>query len=136
MGFGPQFETFGQVTWMKGDGHGSFESRVLLASGAHNDSPILVTDLEHRSLACNERFGEYFRVDPQKVVKMGVDELRSVVIPRLRDPEGWLQQLDEIYAEPELTYQDEMELLATSVTSDTNPSSSHGHDSIPAKVLP
>lgn len=89
----------------------SITDAILRTLLLNTDDAILVTGLDHTSLACNERFGEYFEVDPQAVVGMGVEELRSVVYPRLQDPGRWVRQLDEIYAEPELTYQDEMELI-------------------------
>lgn len=82
--------------------------RTLLLN---SDDAILVTGLDHKSLACNERFGVIFEVDPQRVVAMEIEELRSVVYPRLRDPDLWVRQLEEIYAEPELTFQDELELI-------------------------
>ena len=82
--------------------------RTLLLN---TDDAILITGLDHRSLACNERFGAFFEVDPQSVVRMEIEELRSVVYPRLRDPDLWVRQLEEIYAEPELTFQDELELI-------------------------
>ena len=80
---------------------------VLLAS----DEGILVTDLEHRSLAVNQRFGELFRVTPEEAVLMEPEELRKRVYPRLQDPTEWRRQLDEIYAAPERVHEDELELL-------------------------
>jgi signal transduction histidine kinase len=82
-------------------------STVLLAS----DEGILVTDLEHRSLAVNQRFGELFRVTPEEAVVMEPEELRKRVYPRLQDPSAWRRQLDEIYGEPDRVHEDEMELL-------------------------
>ncbi len=84
---------------------------ILRALLQNTDDAVLVTDLEHRSLACNDRFARFFNVDAQAVVQMEVEDLRQVVIPRLTNPERWLQQLDEIYAEPQMTYQDELELV-------------------------
>lgn len=76
-----------------------------------SDEGILVTDLDHRSLAANEKFGELFKVTPAEVVAMEPEALRKRVYPRLQDPEAWKQQLDEIYARPELVREDELDLL-------------------------
>jgi len=72
---------------------------------------ILITDLEHTTLAVNGRFGQIFRVDPLTVPWKGVEELRRVVYPRLKQPEQWASQLDEVYADPEAARDDEFELL-------------------------
>src|SRR5262245_46657019 len=66
-----------------------------------SDEGILVTDLEHRSLAANEKFGELFHVTPAEVVAMEPEQLRERVYPRLQAPDEWKRQLDEIYAQPE-----------------------------------
>ncbi len=80
---------------------------VLLAS----NEGILVTDLDHRSLAVNQRFGELFHVIPEEAVSMEPEELRKRVYPRLRDPSAWRSQLDEIYSDPQRTHEDELEIL-------------------------
>src|SRR4051812_45357618 len=72
---------------------------------------ILVTDLEHKSLAVNEKFGELFRVTPHDAVGMDPEELRKRVYPRLQNPKEWVDQLDQIYAKPDLIHEDELELL-------------------------
>lgn len=80
---------------------------LLLASG----DAILVTDLDHRSLACNQKFGELFRVSAEEVVSMEPEALRKKVYPRLQNPDEWRRQLDLIYADPHGTFEDELELL-------------------------
>jgi signal transduction histidine kinase len=72
---------------------------------------ILVTDLEHKSLAVNEKFGELFRVTPHDAVGMDPEELRKRVYPRLQNPKEWVDQLDQIYAKHDLVHEDELELL-------------------------
>jgi signal transduction histidine kinase len=74
------------------------------------DLGMLITDLEHRSLACNSKFGEIFSVDSDRVPDMGVEELRGYVYPRLADREGWLSHLDELYADPKQRLEDELVL--------------------------
>ena len=49
---------------------------VLLSSGDGS----LVTDLEHRSLAVNARFGELFAVSPDAAVLMEPEELRKQIL--------------------------------------------------------
>lgn len=73
-------------------------------------SGVLVTDLDHRALGCNFEFGRIFRCDPETVPQMDVEELRGYVYPRLPDPQAWVKNLDEVYADPLNTYCDEMEL--------------------------
>jgi len=76
-----------------------------------SDEAILVTDLDHRSLAVNEKFGELFCVLPTDAVGMEPEELRKKVYPRLHDPVAWVRQLEEIYARAERVHEDEMELI-------------------------
>ena len=91
---------------------GEVEIRALLRSMLSiSDHAILVTDLEHRPIACNRRFGELFRVEASRVPHMDVEELREYVYPRLRNPNEWREQLDTIYATPERTHSDELELI-------------------------
>lgn len=73
-------------------------------------SGVLVTDLNHTPLACNSEFGRIFAVDASTVAQMSVDELRAQVLPRLEDPGTWLRQLEEIYADPDAYYADEIDL--------------------------
>src|SRR5678815_1198333 len=75
-----------------------------------SDEGILVTDLDHRSLVANEKFGELFKVTPAQAVSMEPEDLRKCVYPRLADPKGWVSRLDEIYAQPDQVVTDELEL--------------------------
>ena len=84
---------------------------ILRALLQFTDEGILVTDLDHRSLAVNEKFGELFQVTPDEAVRMEPEELRRRVYPRLADPKGWVRQLEEIYARAEIIHEDEMELI-------------------------
>jgi signal transduction histidine kinase len=87
--------------------------RTMLTMTEH---AVLITDLEHRSLGCNSHFGDLFGVDPKQVPYMEVEELRKFVYPRLQDPDAWVQQLEKIYARPELTHSDELELVGETLT--------------------
>ncbi len=74
------------------------------------DDGVLLTDLHHRSMVCNRRFGEIFGVDPEEVVQIGVDELRDRVAPHIVDVETWRSGLKDIYADPQARYEDEITL--------------------------
>lgn len=75
---------------------------------------ILLTDLDHKSLMCNEAFGELFGIDPSEVVRDEVGELRDRVIPGIDEPDAWLANLDEIYSDPRSTQRDEISMCAQS----------------------
>ncbi len=72
------------------------------------DCGVLLTDLKHVSLMCNRQFSEIFGVDCNRVVTSGVQELREKVIPYLQDPQGWLKNLEIIYADPYGMQRDEI----------------------------
>jgi signal transduction histidine kinase/GAF domain-containing protein len=83
---------------------------ILRAILDASDYGVLLTDLNHQSLACNRRFGEQFAVDPERVVRYGVEELREKVLPLIEDPQTWLERLEVIYADPEMVYEDDLTL--------------------------
>ena len=72
------------------------------------DDGVLLTDLDHRALACNRRFGEIFGLDPAEAVRFGVQELRERVAPLIVDADGWRRNLQEVYAQPALRFEDEL----------------------------
>ncbi len=71
---------------------------------------VLVTDLDHLSLAANAEFGDIFGVDPQEAVRLNPEALRQRVYPRLRQADEWRQQLEEVYADPAAVFEDDLEL--------------------------
>lgn len=83
---------------------GSFLRAMLTIT----DLGMLITDLEHRSLACNSKFGELFRVDSETVPTMEVEELREYVYPRLADREAWVSHLDDTYSDPWRRLEDQL----------------------------
>jgi signal transduction histidine kinase len=87
------------------------EAEMILRSILSSiDTGILVTDLEHVTLACNRRFGEIFGLDIERVVCSGVDDVREMVRARIDDLEGWNRNLEEIYADPEAVHTDQLRL--------------------------
>lgn len=90
------------------------ETDAILRSMLHAaDEGVMLTDLDHRTLACNAKFGEIFELDPQEVVTLEPEDVRRLVYPKLRDAPTWRAKLMEIYAEPMRVYEDEMELLTS-----------------------
>lgn len=75
------------------------------------DVGILVTDLNHKSLICNARFGEIFGIDIAKVVSSDVLPVRSMVNRRLPNPQDWENNLELVYQDASRIQQDELELI-------------------------
>ncbi len=91
------------------------QTESLLRSILHSiDHGVLLTDLDHRSLACNRRFGEIFGVDPEEAVRMDVEELRARVAPRIVRADEWRENLGSVYAAPEARFEDEIVLRGES----------------------
>src|SRR5690349_20008458 len=84
---------------------------ILRAIFNATDYGMLLTDLEHRSLACNRRFGEIFVIDPSEAVRCGVAELRKRVRPLIANLTEWERNLEELYADPLSTFEDDLALL-------------------------
>lgn len=74
------------------------------------DYGVFVTDLNHKSLLCNAKFGELFGIDIQKVVADDMHAVRAMVRDRIGDIKGWQANLEEVYGNPDLTFEDELVL--------------------------
>ena len=83
---------------------------IIRAMLAMSHSGVLVSGTDNVAKACNSEFGRIFGIDPDHVPDSELEGLRKHVFPRLREPDRWLAQLDMVYAQPELTYSDELEL--------------------------
>lgn len=77
--------------------------RSILAS---IDEGILVTDLEHTTLACNGRFGEIFGIEIERVVRSDAAAVRQMVIDRIFDSSAWYESLETTYLDPRTTLDD------------------------------
>jgi signal transduction histidine kinase len=86
---------------------------LLKAILQSSNDGMLLTDLEHRSLACNEAFGAMFELDPAMVVQSNPRAVREAVFRIIPDPKAWEQRLEEIYADPGKRYEDDLPLLTT-----------------------
>jgi PAS domain-containing protein len=72
---------------------------------------VLLTDLDHQSIACNPRFGELFGLDIHEVVKSNAGVVREMVQNRIVDLDTWLANLELIYNDPFATQTDELSLV-------------------------
>lgn len=86
------------------------EERILRSILSAIGTGILVTDLDHVTLACNRRFGEVFGVDIDLAVRSGVQDLRDMVSERISDLSAWTKNLEEVYSDPEATSDDSLVL--------------------------
>ena len=83
--------------------------RALLRA---SDYGVLLSDGSRRDLICNRRFSEWFGLDEQETTQAAPETVRAQVMPRLKDPVEFAGTLDAIYADPKLTREDEVELVA------------------------
>lgn len=72
------------------------------------DYGILVTDLDHKSLICNGRFGDIFGIASDKVVKNDAEAVRETVRHRISDFKTWYRNLEDVYSDPESEQEDEL----------------------------
>lgn len=86
-----------------------FALRDLIADQAENilgsilnsvDYGVLLTDLGHLSLACNQQFGRLFMIPIRDVVANDPGGVREMVKLRIKDYESWARGQDELYGDP------------------------------------
>ncbi|MBW3625606.1 MAG: PAS domain-containing protein, partial [Armatimonadetes bacterium] len=88
------------------------ETALLKALLSCTDYGILIARLATRQdILCNARFGELFGLDPQEVVSLTPELAREQVLPRIKHPEAFLEDLQYVYANPQLERTDELELM-------------------------
>lgn len=83
--------------------------RALLRAA---DFGVLLSDSHRRDLVCNRRFCVMFGLNAQSALALPPEQIRAQVMPRLKDPAEFVRALDEVYANPGLTREDEVELIA------------------------
>lgn len=91
---------------------GPDELSLLRALLRASDYGVLLSDAARRDLLCNLRFCELFGVSPQTSADDTLQDVRAQVLPRVKFPEEFLQVLEMVYADPHLTREDEVELIA------------------------
>ena len=87
------------------------ENDLLLAALATTDYGVMLTDLNHTTLACNGRFGDIWGIDPAKVVTSDAKEVRAMVAHRIPDLEQWNRELDESYSDLDQVQQNTLRLI-------------------------
>jgi signal transduction histidine kinase len=86
------------------------ESALLRALLQATDYGILMTGLDRQDMIANRRLGEMFDLTPQQIVEMDPQAVRALARTRFRDPVAFEELLEEIYADPDLVREDELEL--------------------------
>ena len=88
------------------------ELRLLRALLRASDYGVLLSDSDRRDRVGNKRFCELFGLDSLDTLLSQPDYVRRQLVPRLKDPIGFVQILDDIYADPTRVVEDEVELIA------------------------
>jgi diguanylate cyclase (GGDEF)-like protein/PAS domain S-box-containing protein len=72
---------------------------------------ILIADADGHIFGYNARFAEMWRI-PHKILAQGSDERAlELAMSRLKDPEGFISRIRELYATPEIESMDTLELI-------------------------
>lgn len=87
------------------------ELHLLRALLRASDYGVLLSDSARRDLVGNRRFCELFGMDSVDTLRAQPDYVRRQLVSRLKDPEGFIRTLDEIYADPKRVVEDEVELI-------------------------
>jgi len=83
--------------------------RALLRA---SDYGVLLSDAARHDLLCNLRFCELFGIPQLTLASEMLQDMRAQVLPRIKFPEEFLHVLELVYADPHLTREDEVELIA------------------------
>ncbi|QYK54192.1 MAG: GAF domain-containing protein [Fimbriimonadaceae bacterium] len=89
---------------------------LLKAVLEESEHGVLVTDLQHRSLVCNARFGEIWDIDINRVVSTDVEDVRQQVRDRIINEDKWEANLAEVYSDPHAVQSDEIRLVKPNKT--------------------
>lgn len=81
---------------------------LLQSVVADSETGILVTDLNHKTLICNERFGAIWGVDIDTSVRESVEGVRAAVRSRLTDIPTWEENLIQVYRDPYFRQTDQL----------------------------
>lgn len=88
------------------------ELHLLRALLRASDYGVLLSDSARRDRIGNKRFCEMFGMDSLDTLLSQPDYVRRQLVSRLKDPDGFVRTLDEIYADPKRVVEDEVELTA------------------------
>ena len=90
-------------------------SSILKAILRATDHGVMLTGLDHTTLAVNRRFGEIFEVDIHEVVRLDAMAVREKVRRLIPDLQAWSENLKEVYKDRLRSQEDEI-MLATQPT--------------------
>lgn len=90
---------------------GNDELVLLRALLRATDYGVLLSDSSRQDLVCNRRFCQIFGIDAEDTLPADPEYMREQVLPRLKDPDSFLRTLDEIYADPTRSCEDEIEII-------------------------
>ena len=83
--------------------------RALLRA---SDYGVLLSDASRRDRLCNRRFCEMFELESVDVLQAQPEYVRLHLAARLKDPAGFLETLNFVYADPVRVLEDEVELIS------------------------
>lgn len=89
------------------------ELELLRALLRASDYGVLLSDTQRQDRVCNAKFCEIFGLDPEETIDAPPEIVRSLVLPRLENPEQFLATLDLIYSDPKMSCEDELVLRGT-----------------------
>jgi len=92
-------------------GNLAHSNALLRATLEATTDGILVVDGQGNVVDCNARFGEMWKVPPELLTTRNDERMLAFAITQLRDPEGFLARIDEIYANPLSVTHDIIEFL-------------------------
>jgi signal transduction histidine kinase len=86
------------------------ESALLHALLQATDYGVLVSGLDRQDILANTRLGELFDLAPHDIVHTAPKVVRALALRRVRDPQAFDRFLEQMYADPMMTNEDEVEL--------------------------
>lgn len=88
-----------------------FQAALLLAQAEASVEGILVVDTTGKIVSWNARFARMWDI-PEEVIESRSDEAAiGSVLAKVADPDGFVQRIEELYANPETEASDEIDLL-------------------------
>lgn len=88
------------------------QARILQSILGAVDVGIMLTDLEHATLAVNDRFGSIFGIPIFEAIKNDPTTVRELVRVRIQDFDSWIANLEHVYLDPLFVQEDLLFLQA------------------------
>lgn len=89
---------------------------LLVAALGSTDYGVMITALDHTTLAVNERFGQLWGVDIHQVVKADSLQVRELVQARIPDWAAWVENLQMVYEDANRVQEDTIHLVNPTLT--------------------